>query len=51
MIAEGTPLQAGDVVMSGALGPMGELAPDSTVRADIECLGTVSVSRHREVGR
>jgi 2-keto-4-pentenoate hydratase len=45
MIAEGTPLQVGDVVMSGALGPMKDLAPDSTARATIDVLGSVSVSR------
>lgn len=45
MITEGTPLRAGDVVMSGALGPMKDLAPGSTAVAVIEGLGTVSVSR------
>ena len=45
MIAEGTPLQAGDIVMSGALGPMKDLTPGSTAVATIDGLGTVSVSR------
>lgn len=45
MIAEGTPLHAGDIVMSGALGPMKDLPPGSTVRARIDGLGTVSVRR------
>jgi 2-keto-4-pentenoate hydratase len=45
MIAEGTPLQAGDVLMSGALGPMKDLAPGATAVATIEGLGTVSVTR------
>lgn len=45
MVAEGTPLQAGDIVMSGALGPMKDLAPGSTARAAIDGLGSVSVTR------
>jgi len=45
MIAEGTPLQAGDVVMSGALGPMKDLAPGSTAVARIDGLGSVRVAR------
>jgi 2-keto-4-pentenoate hydratase len=45
MIAEGTPLHAGDIVMSGALGPMQDLPPGSTAMATIDGLGTVSVSR------
>lgn len=45
MVAVGTPLQAGDVVMSGALGPMQDLTPGSTARADIEGLGSVRVTR------
>ena len=45
MIAEGTPLRAGDVVMSGALGPMKDLRPGSTATATITGLGTVSVTR------
>ncbi len=45
MVAEGTPLQAGDVVMSGALGPMKDLTPGATAVATIEGLGTVAVAR------
>lgn len=45
MIAEGTPLQAGDIVMSGALGPMKEFAPGATAPATIDGLGSVTVSR------
>src|SRR5262245_21831132 len=45
MIAEGTPLAAGDIVMSGALGPMQDLAPGSTAQATIDGLGTVTVRR------
>ena len=45
MIAEGTPLQAGDIVMSGALGPMVDLQSGSTVEATIEGLGSVRVAR------
>jgi 2-keto-4-pentenoate hydratase len=45
MIAEGTPLQAGDVILSGALGPMRDLTPGSTAVASITGLGTVRVTR------
>src|SRR4029453_11600381 len=41
MVLEGTPLQAGDVIMSGALGPMIELTPGVAIEATIEGLGTV----------
>lgn len=47
MIAEGTPLQAGEVVMSGALGPMKDLTPGSTAIARIDRLGSVRVTRAR----
>jgi 2-keto-4-pentenoate hydratase len=40
----GDPLRAGQVVLSGALGPMRPVVPGSTVRAEISSLGTVSVS-------
>jgi 2-keto-4-pentenoate hydratase len=45
MIVEGTPLAAGDIVMSGALGPMCDLPAGSTAVASIDGLGTVSVRR------
>lgn len=45
MAVEGTPLQAGDIVMSGALGPMQDLAPGATAVATIEGLGSVTVTR------
>lgn len=40
----GDPLRAGQVVLSGALGPMRPAAPGTTVRADISSLGSVSVT-------
>ncbi len=45
MVEEGAPLRAGDVVMTGALGPMVDLTPGSTVTASIAGLGTVTTSR------
>jgi len=45
MVAAGTPLQAGDVVMTGALGPMVDLVPGASVEATIDGLGTVCTSR------
>jgi len=45
MVAEGTPLQAGDVVMTGALGPMVDLLPGASIEATITGLGTVRTSR------
>ena len=48
MIAEGTPIGAGDIVMSGALGPMQDLRPGSTATATITGLGTVGVTREVE---
>jgi 2-keto-4-pentenoate hydratase len=37
-------LRKGDVVLSGALGPMAALAPGDHIRAAIGGLGTVSFS-------
>ncbi|WP_312856154.1 2-keto-4-pentenoate hydratase [Nocardioides pelophilus] len=39
----GSPLRAGQVVLSGALGPMRPVAPGATVTAEISGLGSVSV--------
>ncbi len=44
MIDEGAPLRAGDVILTGALGAMTEVAPGDVVRAEFGGLGTVSVS-------
>lgn len=38
----GTPLRAGHLVLSGALGPMAALSPGATVTAEISGLGTVT---------
>jgi 2-keto-4-pentenoate hydratase len=40
----GDPLRAGEVVLSGALGPMVPVHPGTTVRAEVSSLGAVSVS-------
>jgi len=40
----GDPLRAGQVVLSGALGPMAPVAAGSTVRAEIGPLGSVTVT-------
>lgn len=40
----GEPLRAGQVVLSGALGPMRAVAPGAQVDVEISGLGTVSVS-------
>ncbi|WP_439678676.1 2-keto-4-pentenoate hydratase [Embleya sp. MST-111070] len=39
----GDPLRAGQLVLSGALGPMHPVAPGDSVRADITGLGTVAI--------
>ena len=44
----GDPLRAGQVVLSGALGPMRPVAPGSHVTATISGLGSVSVSFPRD---
>jgi 2-keto-4-pentenoate hydratase len=40
----GSPLKAGDLVLSGALGPMVKVEPGTTYRAEIDGLGSVSAS-------
>lgn len=42
MVRMGTPLKAGDVVMTGALGPMAVVKPGDVYTAHIEGLGSVS---------
>ena len=44
MVAHDTPLRAGDVVLSGALGPMVSVMPGDRVVASIQGLGSVSVT-------
>lgn len=47
MSERGTPLRAGDVVMTGALGPMHPIVPGDTVECDFGPLGTVTTSLER----
>ena len=41
MVAVGMPLQAGDTILSGALGPMAPVAPGDVVEVRISGLGSV----------
>ncbi len=41
MVAVGMPLQAGDVIMTGALGPMAPIGPGEVIEARINGLGSV----------
>lgn len=48
MVRAGRPLQAGDVVLSGALGPMTAVSPGSNVEMRISGIGSAIVSFARE---
>ncbi len=48
LCARGAPLRAGDVVMTGALGPMRPVAPGETVTATFGDLGTVTTRLENE---
>ncbi|MYB03021.1 MAG: hypothetical protein F4011_05010 [Acidimicrobiaceae bacterium] len=46
MCARGTPLRAGELILTGALGPMQALAPGDTVSASFGELGDLLVVDH-----
>jgi len=46
--AHGDPLRAGQVVLSGALGPMVPATPGATIRAELSSLGDVAATFSRE---
>lgn len=41
MVEQGTPLRAGDIVLTGALGPMSPVVPGAEVIAEIDGLGSI----------
>ena len=43
MVEVGTPLKKGDLILSGALGPMIPVNPDDYVEIEISTLGSASV--------
>jgi len=43
-IAYGAPLRAGDIILSGALGPLAAVQPGQTLTASISSLGTVTAT-------
>jgi len=43
MVAMGTPLKAGEILLSGALGPMVGLGREESLTAHIEGLGSVTL--------
>ena len=48
LAARGEPLKAGDIILTGALGPMVPIGPGDSVRATIGGLGAVSFSYGKE---